>query len=84
MKLLQNVINYKINIITGDELLKYAKQFNVKLTKADASKIAAYLRGKNLNIFSDSDRAKAVKDVAKLTSPEIAKEINKVLVQFTK
>ncbi|MBS4173555.1 DUF2624 domain-containing protein [Bacillus sp. FJAT-49736] len=84
MKLLQNVINYKINIITGDELLKYAKQFNVKLTKSDASKIAAYLRGKNLNIFSDSDRAKAIKDVAKITSPEIAKEINKVLVQFTK
>ncbi|MGV3464822.1 MAG: DUF2624 domain-containing protein [Heyndrickxia sp.] len=84
MKLLQNVINYKINIITGDELLKYAKQFNVKLTKADASKIAAYLRGKNLNIFNDNDRAKAIKDVAKITSPEIAKEINKVLVNFTK
>jgi len=84
MKLLQNVINYKINIITGDELLKYAKQFNISLTKTDAGKIAAYLRGKNLNIFNDADRAKAVKEVAKITSPEVAKEINKVLIQFTK
>jgi hypothetical protein len=84
MKLLQNVINYKINIITGDELLKYAKQFSVRLGKEDANKIAAYLRGKHVNIFDDNDRAKVIKEVAKITSPETAKEINRVFAQFIK
>ncbi|KYD11571.1 DUF2624 domain-containing protein [Heyndrickxia sporothermodurans] len=84
MKLLQNVINYKINIITGEELLKYAKQFNVRLSKSDANKIAAYLRGKSYNIFDDKQRTKLIKEVAKITGPETAKEINRIFVQFTK
>ncbi|MGE8206226.1 DUF2624 domain-containing protein [Heyndrickxia sp. NPDC080065] len=84
MKLLQNVINYKINIITGDELLKYAKQFNVRLSKSDADKIAAHLRGKNFNVFDDQQRTKIIKDVAKIAGPETAKKINQIFIQFSK
>lgn len=84
MKLLQNVINYKINMITGDELLKYAKQFNVQLSKSNAHKIATYLRGKQVNIFDDAERTKLIKAVAKITGPETAKEINRIFIQFTK
>lgn len=71
-------------MITGDELLKYAKQFNVRLSKTDADKIAAHLRGKHLNIFDDRQRTQLIKEVAKITGPETAKEINRIFVQFTK
>ncbi|MGE6259031.1 DUF2624 domain-containing protein [Heyndrickxia sporothermodurans] len=84
MKLLQNVINYKINIITGDELLKYAKQFKVRLAKNDADKIASHLRGKHVNIFDDKQRTQLIKEIAKIAGPETAKEINRIFVQFTK
>jgi hypothetical protein len=83
MKMIQNMVNYKINIITGDELLKYGKQFNIALSKAEAEKIAAYLRGKNFDIFDDRTRAKLIREVAKIAGPKTAKELNKLMIQFT-
>ncbi|MDQ0175208.1 DUF2624 domain-containing protein [Bacillus chungangensis] len=83
MKLVQNMVNYKMNMITADELLKYAKQFNVALKQEDAEKIAAHIRGKNINIFDHQERAALIKDVAKIAGPHIAKEINRIIVQFS-
>jgi len=71
-------------MITGEELFKYARQFKVKISREDAEKIADYLRGKQLDIFEDQARSKALKDIAKITSPETAREINRVFVLFTK
>jgi len=84
LKLIQNMVNYKVNIITGAELFKYARQFNVKISREDAEKIADYVRGKQLDIFDDQARSKALKDIAKITSPLTAKEINRVFVLLAK
>ncbi|MFE8703185.1 DUF2624 domain-containing protein [Cytobacillus sp. FJAT-54145] len=84
MKIFESVINHKINTITGDELLKYANQFQIKVNKAEAQKIAKYLRGRQVNIFNDAERAKLIKEIAKVAGPETAKEVNKLFVQFTK
>ncbi|WP_421379888.1 DUF2624 domain-containing protein [Bacillus salacetis] len=82
MKLLQNVVNHKINNITGDDLLSYGKQFGVKISPEQAKKIAAYLRGKNINIFNDAERSKVVKEIAKIAGPATAKEVNKIFTKF--
>lgn len=84
MNLLKNMVNYKVNMITGNELLKYAGQFNIQLSKAEAEKIAAYLRGKNFDIFDERVRAKLIREVARIAGPKTAKEINKLMIQFTK
>ncbi|MGZ4159394.1 MAG: DUF2624 domain-containing protein [Neobacillus sp.] len=84
MKIFENIINHKINTITADELLKYAQQFNISLNRLQANKIAGYLRGKNVNIFDDSQRAALVKEIAKSAGPETAREVNKLFMQFTK
>ncbi|MFJ5715392.1 DUF2624 domain-containing protein [Neobacillus sp. NPDC093127] len=84
MKIFENIINHKINTITADELLKYAQQFNVSINRHQARKIAEYLRGKNINIFDDGQRAQLVKQIAKLAGPETAREVNKLFMQFTK
>jgi CheY-specific phosphatase CheX len=78
------MINFKVNSITGDELYTYAKQFSVSLSKGDAEKIASYLRGKRVDLFNDQSRAQVIKEIAKITSPETAKQINQVFIQFTK
>jgi hypothetical protein len=80
----QSIINHKINTITADELLKYANQFNVSVTRQQAVKIAEYLRGKNVNIFDDSQRAQLVKEIAKAAGPATAREVNKLFIQLTK
>ncbi|WHY84739.1 DUF2624 domain-containing protein [Neobacillus novalis] len=84
MKIFENIINHKINTITADELLKYAQQFNVSINRHQARKIAEYLRGKNINIFDDGQRAQLVKQIAKLAGSETAREVNKLFMQFTK
>lgn len=84
MKIFENIINHKIGTITGEELLKYGKQFQIIITKQQADKIAAYLRGKHVNIFNDEERTKVVKEIAKIAGPETARAVNKLFIQFTK
>ncbi|MFE8695413.1 DUF2624 domain-containing protein [Cytobacillus sp. FJAT-53684] len=84
MKIFENIINHKISTITGDELLKYGKQFQITIKSQQANKIAAYLRGKQVNIFNDEERARVVKEIAKVAGPETARAVNKLFIQFTK
>ncbi|MEH7332947.1 DUF2624 domain-containing protein [Neobacillus drentensis] len=84
MKIFENIINHKINTITADELLKYADQFNIVINRQQAGKIAAYLRGKNINIFDNVQRAQIVREIAKVAGPETAREVNKLFMSFTK
>ncbi|MGG3470022.1 DUF2624 domain-containing protein [Neobacillus pocheonensis] len=84
MRIFENIINHKINTITADELLKYADQFNIIINRQQAAKIAAYLRGKNINIFDTVQRAQIVREIARIAGPETAREVNKLFTQFTK
>ena len=84
VKIFENIINHKINTITAEELISYANQFNIAINQQQSSKIAVYLRGKNVNIFDTSQRAQLVKQIAKIAGPETAREVNKLFVQFTK
>ncbi|MCA1054857.1 DUF2624 domain-containing protein [Rossellomorea aquimaris] len=82
MKLLQNVINHKINTITRAELLKYAIQYNISLTAKQADSIVSKVKGKNINIFDDQSRSKLVKELAREIGPTKAKEINQLFMQL--
>ena len=78
MKIFENIINHKVGTITGDELMKYGKQFQIIITKQQADKIADYLRGKQVNIFNDDERSRVVKEIAKIAGPETARAVNKL------
>lgn len=84
MNIFQNIINHKINHLTTEELLKYAKQFQISLSRKEAAQIADYLKGKNVNIFNDEERSKLIKELARITNGHTAKEVNRLLLSFTK
>jgi hypothetical protein len=84
LAIFENIINHKISNITADELLKYAHQFQISVSKPQAQKIAEYLRGKKVNIFIDSERTALIKEIARITNPETAREVNKLFIKFTK
>ncbi|PLR93843.1 DUF2624 domain-containing protein [Bacillus sp. T33-2] len=84
MKIFENIINHKISTITAEELLKYASQFDISINKAQAKKIAEYLRGKQVNIFSNEERTALIKEIARIAGPATAKQVNKLFIQFTK
>lgn len=77
------MINYKMNSITADELLKYANQFHVQLNSEEAEKITTYLRGKHFDIFNNTERTKIIKEIAKIANPETAREINRLFIRFS-
>jgi hypothetical protein len=84
MTIFENIINHKISNITAEELLKYASQFQISITQPHATQIADYLKGKNVNIFNSTERAKLVKEIAKIAGVDTAKEVNRLFLQFTK
>lgn len=84
MNIFENIINHKVNTITTDELLKYAGQFQVAISREHAKKIAEYLRSKKVNIFNDNERSQLVREIAKIAGPETAREVNRLFIQFTK
>jgi hypothetical protein len=84
MKIFENIINHKISTITADELLKYANQFKISVNRTQATQIAGYLHGKQVNIFDDSQRVKLIKEIAKVAGPDTAREVNKLFLQLTK
>lgn len=84
MKMFENIINHKISTITGEELLKYANQFQLAVTNEQAERIARFLRGKKLNIFDDGERKLLIKEIAKATDVETARKVNQFFLQFKK
>jgi len=80
----ENIINHKINTITTGELLNYAKQFQISITREKAEKIASILRGRNANIFNESDRVQIIKDIARIAGKDTANEVNRLFLKFTK
>ncbi|MEK3890708.1 DUF2624 domain-containing protein [Bacillus sp. FSL K6-3431] len=83
MNLLKNMVNSKMNNITADELLKYAGEINMELARPQAEQIAKYLHGKHFDIFDDKTRAQIIKEIAKVSGPKTAKELNKLFIQHT-
>lgn len=84
MGIFESIINHKVNTITTDELLKYADQFSISVNRTEARKVAEYLRGKQVNIFDRTQRTILIREIAKVTGPGTAKEVNKLFVKFTK
>jgi uncharacterized HAD superfamily protein len=84
MKIYESIINHKMNTITTEELLKYANQYQISLSKQHAAQIAEILRGKKINIFHDQERAHLMKEIAKIAGINTAKEVNRLFVSFTK
>ena len=67
MSIFQNIINHKLNTMTADELLQYADQYQISLSRKEASQIANYLKGKKVNIFNDGERTQLIRELAKIT-----------------
>lgn len=84
MQLIKNMVNYKVNMISAEELMKYAKQFEFQISPDQAHNIAHYLKGKNYDIFDNGTRTKIIREIAKIAGPQTARDLNKLFIEFTK
>lgn len=84
MSIFQSIINHKINGITANELLKYAHQFQISISREEASQIANFVKGKRVNIFNERERTHLIGELAKITNDDTAKKVDKLLSSFAK
>lgn len=79
----QQFINQKLKTITVDELLKHAKNYNVTLSQAEASKIITILKAENnISIDNDEQHRNIIKKIGKEVNANLAKKANELLRQF--
>jgi hypothetical protein len=82
MSLFKSIINKKMNSITVDELLSYSQQYQIAINRSQAMEIVKLIRGKNINLFDDNERHRLLKQVARITSPEVARQLNTLFNQL--
>ncbi len=81
--LIQKIVLQRLNQITANDLLRYAKQYGVSLTSTQAAEVAKLMNGKNVNIFNDAERSRLLKQVEAITSKQTAQTVNDLFNQFT-
>ncbi|MCH1624954.1 DUF2624 domain-containing protein [Fredinandcohnia quinoae] len=85
MNIYQQIINQKLKTITPEELLTYANQYNIQVTKEQARKVIILMKNqKSINIFSQEERKQLLREIARVTSPDVARQLNSLFIKFTK
>ncbi|WP_044894773.1 DUF2624 domain-containing protein [Bacillus alveayuensis] len=84
MNIYQQIINQKIKKITPEELVSYSEDYGIKLTIEEAKKIIYIARNNKINVFNPQERIKWIKELAKITSPQTAKQANELFLKFIK
>lgn len=79
MNFIQQMVNRKLNNITANELLKLSNEYQIPITEVQAQKIVSLIKGKNINIYSHTERIDLIKQIAKVTSPSTAQQVNTLL-----
>lgn len=83
MKLFESIVNLKINRITAIELLEFAGQHGLTLSKTEAEEITKLIRGKSINIFDQTERKQLLQKIEKITGAKKAKQIEQIFHSMT-
>jgi Protein of unknown function (DUF2624) len=83
MKLFETIINMKINRMSTDELLSIGGQYGIQISRQQGNQIVQLLRGKNINIFNESERKALLEQISQICSPTTAKQVESIFKQLT-
>ncbi|MFD0048324.1 DUF2624 family protein [Actinomycetes bacterium NPDC127524] len=83
MKLLEMMVNHKINNMNPDDLISIGRQYGVQLNQTQAKGITQLLAGKNINIFDLSQRQQVLQQISAITGTETSKKIESIFKQLT-
>jgi flavoprotein len=80
----QQIINQKLKTLTPGDLVKYGKQYEIYVTKEQAANVLKLIRSKkNINIFNPEEKNQLLREIARVTSPEVARKLNQLFIKFT-
>ncbi|MCA0992916.1 DUF2624 family protein [Bacillus hwajinpoensis] len=76
------LVNFKLNRITAEELLQLSKQYGITLTTGDAKKIVQILKQENIDIANQTQRKRILLKISREVSPSVASRVNKLMLSF--
>ncbi|WP_273850802.1 DUF2624 family protein [Guptibacillus spartinae] len=76
------LVNFKLNRITTEELLQLSKQYGITLTADDAKKIVQILKQENIDIANQTQRKRILMKISREVSPSVASRVNKLISSF--
>lgn len=82
MNVYHKIVQHKMKSITANELMMYAKEYNVSLSQKDAETIIQMMREKTIDMFNEQARKNWIRELAHRTSPQLAKQANDFIRQF--
>ncbi|GGM31416.1 hypothetical protein GCM10011351_16940 [Paraliobacillus quinghaiensis] len=80
----QQMIEKKIKNLSSSELLNYAQQYQINLTRTQANEIVTFLRSTDLNPLEQADRVKLLKKLAQITDLKTAQQAQQLFNQIIK
>ncbi|HLR66471.1 DUF2624 domain-containing protein [Virgibacillus alimentarius] len=75
---LKSLIIKKLENLTADELLYYAKQYGFSVTEKEAKDITTYVKTHPINPFDENERIKMLQALTQITNAETAKKAQKI------
>ncbi|WP_270179307.1 DUF2624 family protein [Alkalihalobacillus sp. CinArs1] len=76
------LVNFKLNRITTDELLQLSSQYNLTLSRKDAEKIVQILKQENIDISNKAQRKRILMKISREVNPGVASQVNKLIKSF--
>ncbi|MEH7236043.1 DUF2624 domain-containing protein [Bacillus sp. JJ1562] len=84
MNIYQQIINQKLKTLSPDDLVMYGKQYDIYVSKSQATNVLKLIRKKkNINIFNPDEKNQLLREIAQITSPEVARKLNQLFIKFT-
>lgn len=80
--LFQKIVLQRLNQVTADEVLKYAKQYGIHVTRKQALEVEKLVKGKTSIFFNEEERNKLLKQVEAVTSKEAVQLLNQLFSQY--
>ncbi|MCI1856550.1 MAG: DUF2624 domain-containing protein [Sporolactobacillus sp.] len=75
--MIRSVINQKINQVEGEELYRQALRLAIPVSRAQADRIAARVRGKSIDIFQPDDQVTIRQILTDELGPKMARELER-------
>jgi len=84
MNIYQQIVNQKLKTLTPNDLIKYGKQYDIHVTREQATSVLKLIRKRtHINIFNPDEKNQLLREIAQLTSPEVARKLNQLFIKFT-
>jgi uncharacterized protein YlxP (DUF503 family) len=80
--LVQQMVNYKLNHLTVDELLNLSKKYNITISRLQAQKVVQILKREKIDIANIKQRQKILATIGKEINPQLMKQIDMLLNQL--